>query len=457
VEFRSLLRSLDAQGQLLRVEREVDPVYEVNAVIKRVQKTVNQPVLFEHVRGAQFPLVSNIFGQRRTVPYALEIAPEQLLAELTDRESRPLPTKRIENAAVQEVVQIGQDVCLDDIPFIVHTEGDAGRYITGGVLIARHPDTGASNASWNRVQVVDAEKLRVRMMPPQHLGRLHALAEAQERSLETAIVIGAPPALMFSAASKIPFEADELTVAGAWQGSPLEVTRCKTIDVDVPAGAEIVIEGEVLPGVREEEGPFGEFTDSFVPVMKNHVFRVKAVTRRHDPYYHTIFAGGEEDLRLLGVPIEQQVYKHVRQYVPDVVGISTTGFVFGCVIAIRKTNEDQPKNALLSALASYAWIKFVIVVDDDVDIHDADDVLWAIQTRCRPDTGVMLIPGVPSYTREDVRAVHSGKLGIDATLPLTHRQVSRRRHVPGADTLNLSDYFGEQFAPASGRAHTRSG
>jgi len=451
MDFRSLVESLDHQGQLLRVSREVDPVYEVNAVIKRVQKTVNQPVLFEHVRGARFPLVSNVFGQRSVVPYSLGIPADHLLAELTDRETGPLPTQPVESAPVQEVVQIGSEVRLEELPIIVHTEGDAGRYITGGVLIARHPDTGTYNASWNRVQVVSDEKLRVRMMPPQHLGRLHALAEERDRPLETAIVIGAPPALMFSAASKIPFEADELAVAGAWQGSPLEVVRCRTIALDVPASAEVVIEGEVLPGIREEEGPFGEFTDSFVPVMKNHVFRIKALTRRCEPYYHTIFAGGEEDLRLLGVPIEQQIYKHVRQYIPDIVGISTTGFVFGCVIAIKKTNEDQPKNALLSALAAYAWIKVAIVVDEDVDIQDADDVLWAVQTRCRPDTGVMLVSGVPSYTREDVRAMHSGKIGIDATLPMSYRQIGRRRYVPGEDTLDLADYCGSQIPAALAR------
>ncbi len=444
-DFRSLVNALDQQGQLLRVTREVDPEYEVNAVLKRIQKTVNQPVLFENVQGARFPLISNVFGRRDTVPLALELPKETLLADMTERESNPVPTRRVDQGPVQEVVQVGPEVDLDEYPIIVHTEGDAGRYITGGVLIARHLDTGVYNASWNRVQIVSDEKLRVRMMPPQHLGRLHALAEERGRPLETAIVIGAPPGLMFSAASKIPYETDELEVAGAWQGAPLEVVRCKTIDLEVPAAAEIVIEGEVLPGVREEEGPFGEFTDSFVPVMENHVFRVKAVTRRKEPLYHTIFAGGEEDLRLLGIPIEQQIFKHVRQYVPHITGISTTGFVFGCVIAIKKQNEDQPKNALLSALASYAWIKLAIVVDDDVDIEDAADVLWAVQTRCRPDTGVMLIKGVPSYTREDVRAMHSGKIGIDATLPLDYRRVGRRRHIPGEETIDLSKYLGDQI------------
>ena len=450
-DFRSLVQALDEQGQLLRVSREVDPDYEVNAVIKRVQKTVNQPVLFENVRGARFPLISNVFGQRDTVPFSMGLTKQNLLAEMTGREANPLPTRCVAEAPVQEVVQVGAEVSLNELPIVMHTQGDAGHYITGGVLIARHLDTGSYNASWNRCQIVSDEKLRVRMMPPQHLGRLHALAEERGQPLETAIVIGSPPSLMFSAASKIPFETDELEVAGAWQGEPLAVVQCKTVDLQVPAAAEIVIEGEVLPGVREEEGPFGEFTDSFVPVMENHVFRVRALTRRKEPLYHTIFAGGEEDLRLLGIPIEQQVFKHVRQYVPRIVGISTTGFVFGCVIAIEKENEDQPKNALLSALASYAWIKLAIVVDSDVDIEDAADVLWAVQTRCRPDTGVMLISGVPSYTREDVRAMHSGKLGIDATLPLDYRRVGQRRRVPGEEALDLTDYLGDQIPAAWAR------
>jgi UbiD family decarboxylase len=445
-DFRSLIYTLEEQGQLLRVGREVDPEYEVNAVIKRVQKSVNQPILFEKVRGARFSLVSNVFGRRDSVPLSLGLPKSHLLAEMTEREANPIPVRRSDQGPVQEVVQVGSQVNLEELPIIVHSEGDAGRYITGGVLIAKHPDTGVNNASWNRVQLVSDDKLRVRMMPPQHLGRLHALAEERGQPLETAIVIGAPPGLMFSAASKIPFETDELEVAGAWQGEALEVVRCKTIDLDVPAHAEIVLEGQVLPGTREDEGPFGEFTDSFVPVMKNHVFQVKALTRRRDPLYHTIFAGGEEDLRLLGIPIEQQVFKHVRQYVPRIAGISTTGFVFGVVIAIHKENEDQPKNAMLAALASYAWIKLAIVVDDDVDIEDAADVLWAVQTRCRPDSGVMLVPGVPSYTREDVRAMHSGKMAIDATLPLDYRRVGQRRRVPGEESLDLRDYLGDQIS-----------
>jgi UbiD family decarboxylase len=282
------------------------------------------------------------------------------------------------------------------------------------------------------------------MMPPQHLGRYHAEAEARGRGLPCAIVVGAPPGLMLSGASKVPYDVDELEVAGAWQGKPLRVVPCKTVPLEVPAEAELVIEGEVVPNVREEEGPFGEFTDGYVPVMRNHVFRVTAITRRRDAIYHAILAGGTEDLNLVGVPVQVEVYKKVQAYAPRIKDIATPGYVFGCVLSIVKENEDQPKNALLAALASYAWIKVAVVVDDDVDPFDASDVLWAIQTRCTPETGVYVIPRIPSYTREDVRHVHRGKVGIDATVPLDMKAVFERRRFPGEDRIRLEDYLDER-------------
>jgi UbiD family decarboxylase len=234
---------------------------------------------------------------------------------------------------------------------------------------------------------------------------------------------------------------NELEVAGAWQGKPLRVVRCKTIPVDVPADAEIVIEGEVVAGVREEEGPFGEFTDGYVPVMENHVFRVRAITRRRDAIYHAILAGGTEDLNLVGIPIQTEIYKKVSSFVPRIRDIATPGYVFGCVISIEKQNEDQPKNALLAALGGYSWTKMVVVVDEDVDPFNAADVMWAIQTRCTPETGVYVIPRIPSYTREDVRDVHRGKVGIDATVPMGMKDLFKRRRFPGEETIRLEDYL----------------
>jgi UbiD family decarboxylase len=439
--FRQLLDWLKSRNELCPVDREVDPKHELTAVMRRMQKGPNKALLFRKVRGSRLPVVTNVFGLRRTVAAALGLEEGDLLRSLVAKENRALPVERVSSAAVQEVVLTDNIDVAREVPQVVFSELDAGAYITAGVLIAPHPVTGVYNASWNRAQLVGGDKLRVRMMPPQHLGRYHAAAEALGRNLPCAVVIGAPPGLMFSAASKVPYEADELEVAGAWQGKPLRVVRCKTIPVDVPADAEMIIEGEVICGSREEEGPFGEFTDGYVPVMKNHVFRVKAITRRRDAVYHAILAGGTEDLNLVGVPVQAEIFKKVSSFVPKIKDIATPGYVFGCVIAIEKQNEDQPKNALLAAMAAYTWTKLVVIVDDDVDPFDAADVLWAIQTRCTPETGVYLVPRIPSYTREDVREVHRGKVAIDATVPLDKKELFARRRFPGEESIRLEDYL----------------
>ncbi|MDQ0325886.1 UbiD family decarboxylase [Rhodopseudomonas julia] len=440
--FREVVRELEARGALATVSRQVDPKHELTAVMRQMQKGENKALLFRSVAGSDQQVVTNVFGFRSHVASALGLDEADLLSSLVQLENQRLPTERVDQAPVQEVVVTGADVDVArDIPQVVFSELDAGAYLTAGVLIAPHPETGVYNASWNRCQLVGGDRMRVRMMPPQHLGRYHQVAEEKGQNLPCAIVIGAPPGVMFSAASKVPFEVDELEVAGAWQGSPLRVTRCKTIPVDVPADAEMVIEGEVIAGVREDEGPFGEFTDGYVPVMKNHVFRVTAITRRRDAIYHAILAGGTEDLNLVGVPIQTEIYKKVSSFVPRIRDIATPGYVFGCVISIEKKSEDQSKNAVLAALAAYSWTKVVVVVDEDVNPFDAADVLWAIQTRATPDTGVYVFPHVPSYTREDVREVHRGKIGIDATVPMHMKKLFERRRFPGESEVRLEEYI----------------
>jgi 2,5-furandicarboxylate decarboxylase 1 len=440
--FRELLEHLKKEGTLKTVSRPVDPRHELTAVMRTMQKGENHALLFSNVAGSDVPVATNVFGFRHAVAAALGVEEKNLLKMMVAQENRRLPVEKVDTAPVQEVVKLGSEVDVArDIPQIVFSELDGGAYITAGVLIAPHPVSGVFNASWNRCQLAGGDKLRVRMMPPQHLGRYHAAAEEMGKNLPCAIVIGAPPGLMFAAASKVPYEVDELEVAGAWQKKPLRVTRCKTIPVDVPADAEIVIEGEVIGGIREQEGPFGEFTDAYVPVMENHVFRATAITRRRDAIYHAILAGGTEDLNLVGVPVQAEIYKKVSSFVPTIKDIATPGYVFGCVVAIDKQNEDQPKNALLAAMAGYSWTKIVVVVDGDVDPFNAADVLWAIQTRCTPDTGVYLIPRIPSYTREDVRDVHRGKMGIDATVPLDRKELFARRRFPGEENVRLEGYI----------------
>ena len=440
--FRDLISYLNEKERMVCVSREVDPVYELTAVAKEICEKTDKAAYFEHVKGSSFPVVSYVLADREVVAHSLNMEPYYTAHQWSQREESQSKYTVVHQGPVQDIVDLQPD--LRKLPLGIHSTGNNGRYITGGVVICQNPGSGSQNASFNRCQYAGPNKLRVRMMPPQHLGLCFDAAEKQGNDLPCAIVIGAPPSLMYSAASKIPFERDELEFAGALTRCPLNVVKCITNDVLVPAEAEIVIEGHVCCGIRESEGPFGEFTDGFVPAMENHVFHVDAITHRKDAVYHDIYAGGREDLNLLGLPIEAEIFNHIRKYMPieQIKAVAALPFVFGAFISIHKSDEHQAKNILASAMTAYAWTKFVVVVDEDVDVYNPNDVLWAIQTRCCPEKDVIILPGVSSYTREDVKEDNIGKLGIDATAPLNNRVSYTRRKNPFFGKINLRDYVG---------------
>jgi UbiD family decarboxylase len=414
-------------------------------VLRKTQKGPNVGLLFENVTGSPTPVATNVLSRRAALAASLGLAPERLLPDLAAREAKALAPRTVNEAPVQEVV-IGTNE-LDvarDIPQVVHSERDAGAYITAGIFLARHPETGVYNASWNRTQLVGGPNMRVRMMPPQHLGQYQAAAEGADKPLPVAVVIGAPPALMLAAASKIPYDADELAVAGAWQGAPLAVVPAKTVPLLVPAEAEMVIEGEIVPKLREEEGPFGEFMDAYVEVGRNHVFRASAITRRRDAIYHVILAGGTEDIALLSLMLQVEVWKAVSTHV-RVIDVGSPGQILGAVVAIEKTRDEDAAAAMQAALGAHRWMKFVVVVDADVDPHDAEEVMWAIHTRFTPDRGVLRQEGVPGFPRSDVAGLHKGKLALDATYPVAMKRQFQRRRFPGIESIDLAQYLGAKF------------
>jgi UbiD family decarboxylase len=438
--FRSLIEALKNSGTLRTVSRAVDPRHELIAVMRAVQKAGNEPLLFTNATGSPAPVATNILGRREVLALALGLEPRTLIPSLVSLEAAQLDPVVVADAPVHEVVQTSGFDVARDIPQVVHSERDAGAYVSAGICVARHPVTGIVNASWNRIQLAGGDHTRVRMMPPQHLGQYQSIAEEAGTPLPVTVVIGAPPALMLSAASKIPFDADEYRTAGGWQREPLRLVRARTVPLDVPADAELVIEGHVLPHLREAEGPFGEFTDGYVEVGPNHVLKVSAITRRRDAIYHVILAGGTEDTVLLGVPLMADVWKKVAP-LADVREIGFPGHIFGCVISLAKTDDAQPKAVLEAALAAHSWMKVVVAVDPDVDPHDPQDVLWAIHTRHRPDTGIVRIENAAGFPRADVRAVHRGKIGLDATAPLDMKDTFRRRRFPGIEAIKPEDYF----------------
>ncbi len=443
--FRALLDWLDGRGLLAHVTCPVDPAFELTAVLRKTQKGPNVGLLFENVTGSPARVATNVMSRRAALAASLGLTPERLLPDLATRAAKAVAPETVAAAPVQEVAIGANELDVArDIPQVIHSERDAGAYVTAGIFLARHPETGVYNASWNRAQIAGGDRMRVRMMPPQHLGQYQAAAEAADKPLPAAVVIGAPPALMLAASSKIPFDADELAAAGAWQGAPLRVVPAKTVPLLVPADAEMVIEGEIAPKLREEEGPFGEFMDAYVEVGRNHVFRASAITRRRDAIYHVILAGGTEDLALLSLMLEIEVWKAVAP-VARVVDVGCPGQLLGCVVAIEKTLDEDAKAALEAAVGAHRWMKFVVVVDADVNPHDPEEVLWAIHTRFSPETGVLHQKGVPGFSRPDVANLHLGKLALDATYPVAMKKQFARRKFPGIENIDLADYLGERF------------
>jgi UbiD family decarboxylase len=273
----------------------------------------------------------------------------------------------------------------------------------------------------------------------------HRRAEERGEALPTAITLGIHPVhYMGSMAYHYPPGVRKVEIIGALFGEPYRVARCGTADLEAPEGAEIVLEGEILNEVREEEGPFGEFTGYASYRSTQNVFVVKRVQMRGDAMLHSVASGMSADHILIScVSREAEILNTLRRNLPGVSAVHVPSNTAGALLAIvqmNKTAEGQPQQAIMAALGTEFYCKCVVVVDEDVDIHDFEDVWWAVMTRGRIDKDIMTLPGVPGFFR-DPAGVYTGRLGIDATKPFDMRGNFERKRVPGLPEINLKDYF----------------
>lgn len=437
-DLRTFLRQLAENGKLLRLSQPVHPHTELAELIFEAEKR-GQAVLFETVVGSPMPCVANVVGDRAMLALGLGVQPGEVLPHFQRRYTARIAPMLVDTGPVQEVVMTGAEVDLRTLPLVVHSEKDAGAYITAGLVTARDPRTRRRNLSFNRMMLRAADEVGIRMMPPQHLGQFYDQATAAGKPLEIAVAIGNHPAELVAGATSIPYGDDEYALAGALRGEPLELVRCQTVDLEVPAHAEIVLEGEVLPDIAEPEGPFGDFMQFYVPVMDNRVFRVKAITHRRDPIFQTMHAGAAEDMTLLAISREAQVYEAVAAAGADVREVSLLPTILGGAISIRKRFEGQPQLILAAAFGRYRWLKFCVVVDEDVDVLNVNEVWWAICTRSRLASGLLHIKDSVGFPR-DPFGLHTAKLGIDATIPLGTWEEHERKRPPNHGALNLEDY-----------------
>jgi 2,5-furandicarboxylate decarboxylase 1 len=411
----------------------------VAALAKRLQRS--SAVVCPSPDGHSIPVIANLLCDRGWFAEAMGVPEPDLLERYRAAAEAPLACREVSEAPVQDVVHRDDiDLCRM-LPIPTHNELDSGPYITAGLFISRHPTTGEQNVCIHRCQISGPDRIGLLILP-RHTAAFYRAAEADNEPLEVAIVIGVDPLTLLSSQAIAPLGQDELEIAGALHGVPLDVVRCRTNEVRVPADAEIVIEGRLLPQVREPEGPFGEFPQYYGPREDQHVMQVDAVTHRHRPIFHTILGGGLEHLLLGAIPREATLLSHLRRSFPNVRDVHLTqGGVcrYHLVVQLEKRSEGEAKNVALAAFGAHYDVKHVVVVDPDVNIHDDADVQWAISTRFQADRDLIVVSGTQASKLDPSTDKGVGaKMGFDATVPLDADPLTFKRiRVPGEDTLDL--------------------
>ncbi len=437
--LRAWLDHLALRGRLLVLEPGVGLRFELAAIAKRLDG--RRATLFPRPGGHAIPVVSGLVSDRGWMAEAMGVEPRELLARFQEAALDPVPWRETASAPAQEVVHREVDLARL-LPLPVHNEHDGGPYVSAGLMITRNPRTGRQNVSIHRCQLSGPGRLGVLLLP-RHTHMFFEMAEQGGRPLEAAIVVGIDPLTLLASQAIAPIDVDELEIAGALQRRPLPVVKCLTSDLRVPAEAEIVIEGRLLAGVREPEGPFGEFPQYYGERADHHVMEIDAVTHRRDAIFHTIVGGGLEHLLLGAIPREATLLAHLKRSFPNVLDVHLArGGVcrYHLYVQIRKRQEGEAKNVMLGAFAGHYDVKHVIVVDEDVDIHDSDEVEWAVATRFQADRDLVIIPEsqgskLDPSTRDGVGA----KMGLDATKPLAAGEMKFKRiRVPGEENVDVA-------------------
>lgn len=437
--LRGHLRELERAGLLLTLSKPTDPDTEVSALMTELDRR-QLAGLFEVVGDSRFPLVYNLTGNREMVALALGVR----VTEVTDAVERGVhnpiePALVAGGAPSQECVLDGTSADLGMLPTIVHSEQDAGRYITAGMVLTRDPETGLRNVSFNRICPVEPREAAIRMMPPQQLGLIQAKAERRGEDLPIAIAVGMHPTAALGAAASPPLGHDELATVGGLRQTPVEMVPGVSVPIDVPAEAEFVIEGWVRCGVREPEGPFGDFLHYYVPQMNNHRFRVTAITHRREAVYQTMHAGSREDVQVLGVSREIDILDAIRRTGAQVSAVRLHPTILGAFVAVTPRYAGEGKSIAMAAMAAYQWLKYCVVVNPDVDVDSSDDVWWAVATRTALDRDVVVVPHAGGFPRDE-SGMHDARLVVDATVPLDNAEHFRRRVAPSAGRVRLEDF-----------------
>jgi UbiD family decarboxylase len=412
---------------VLRISEPVSQQFEMTSTIFELDRLNKSPVvIFENVAGFDMPVVTNVAGNRKLLAQCLNSDVPNLPTAFRDRCQTYIPPEVVSKGAWDEVVLEGDQIDLTKLPIPFQFSVDAAPYITAGQVTARDPETGVDTTGFHRLMLKGRNRLGVSLHSRRRMYEFHRRAEAKGQSLPAAIVIGVHPLhYMGSMVYAYPPHVRKFEIIGGLFGEPYRLARCGVDDIEVPAGAEMVIEGEILAGVHEPEGPFGEFTGYASYRSTQNVFVAHRVRMRRDAYFHSVVSGMSRDHILIScVTREGEILNALRRNLPNVRAVHVphkTCGAFLAIVSMKKIAEGEPKMAMLTALGTELYTKQVIVVDDDVDIFDMDDVMWAVATRVKAEKDILLVPGVKSAIIDptsDPTSFTVTKMGIDATAPI---------------------------------------
>ena len=437
-DLRSFLKALEEKGLLFTAHREVDWNHEIGSVIGTLEPS-GKAAYFPKVKDREFAVCGGMLASMDSCAVALGCEKGEITDFLAKCLDNPIKPRVVENAPCHENVLTGDQVDMNRLPVPIHAPKDGGPIITGGVIVSKPVDGTRQNLSFQRMHVKGKDKISIMINEWRHLKEFYDAAEAQGKPLPISIVIGADPVVYVGAGLR--YDGDEMEIAGAIRGRPMDVVKSVTNDIYVPAEAEFVIEGEILPQQRELEGPLGEFTGHYSAPWNSPVIHVTAITYRNGAIYQTINGGSFEHINLGNVLPREPLLKKFTTYVSSGVinvHIPPYGSGFLALVRLKKKNPGEPKNVALAAMMTYVNIKNVIVVDEDVDIYNPADVMWAVSNRVIPEKDIFYIHNAQGHELDpcsDERGVQT-KMGIDATLSEDSRVLERVRY----PKVDLKDY-----------------
>jgi 2,5-furandicarboxylate decarboxylase 1 len=412
--FRTFIDQLTKSGELTRITKPISTEYEIASVIEALGE---KPVLFDHVKESSMPVVGGLVSSKDLIARAVGTTKEKLLPILSTAIEKPLVPKLVQKAPCQEVVE--KNVDLTKLPIMRYTEKDGGKYIPSEVAIVKDPENKTRNMCFHRLMFLDKTHFVPRLVEDRGTDSILKKAGGE---LDIAFCIGNSTAVLLSAATSLPKGVDELGMANALEKTDL--VKCKTVDLEVPTEAEIVLEGRITKE-KTSEGPFLDLTGTMDKVRQQPIIEIKCITHRENPIYQTILAGRNEHKFLMGMPKEPTIFNEVNKVCQCKDVYITPG---GCswlhaVVQIHKVNPDDGKKAIAAAFEGHKSLKHCVVVDGDIDIYDPNDVEWAIATRFQADKNVVVLskqPGSsldPSGDLSEGKKATTAKAGLDATIP----------------------------------------